>query len=108
MHHAHLTTYKSCFVRRIISIALITARLSWARSSDTLIMRVPKHVHLPIGQGNLPIDELLEFLSKQNYQGKAIVEEIGGGFPCKHFLEQAVKFRDRYREAATTKIAALV
>jgi sugar phosphate isomerase/epimerase len=61
-------------------------------------MNIPKHVHLPIGQGNLPVTQLLDFLSHQNYQGNAIIEEIGGGFSSEEFLKSAVKFRANYCE----------
>lgn len=64
-------------------------------------MVAPKHVHLPIGEGNFPVSKILNFLGKCNYQGNVIVEEIGGGYRPLKFVESARKFRDRYREQAS-------
>lgn len=60
-------------------------------------MKIPKHNHLPIGLGNLPVLQLLDFLGDRNYQGNAIIEETGGGHTVKEFWTAACNFRDRYR-----------
>lgn len=61
-------------------------------------MEIPKHNHLPIGQGNLPVLQLLEFLKDCNYQGNAIIEETGGGFTIDEFWSAACDFYDLYAE----------
>lgn len=60
-------------------------------------MKIPKHNHLPIGRGNMPVSQLLDFLGDRNYQGNAIIEETAGGYTVKEFWTAACNFRDRYR-----------
>ncbi len=57
---------------------------------------IPKHVHLPLGTGNLPIAKLLDFLAIKQYHGNVIIEEIGGGYSCTQFFTAAREYRDRY------------
>lgn len=61
----------------------------------------PKHVHLPLGMGALPIGEVLTFLGTRGYAGNVIVEETGGGYAAEDFIEGAW----RYREGMLAQIA---
>ena len=56
----------------------------------------PKHVHLPLGQGTIPVAEVLTFLTEYRYGGNVIVEEMGGGFSSEAFIEHACHFRDSF------------
>ena len=49
----------------------------------------PKHVHLPLHEGALPIERVLTCLAQEGYQGNVIVEETGGGYPGQEFVEHA-------------------
>ena len=55
----------------------------------------PKHVHLPLGEGTMPVSEILGFLAAESYQGNVIVEEMGGGFSSEAFIEHAARYRDQ-------------
>jgi sugar phosphate isomerase/epimerase len=57
----------------------------------------PKHKHLPIGKGDLPLEDILRQLAMINYRGQAIVEEFTPGWPPEEYLSGAVAFRDRAR-----------
>lgn len=56
-------------------------------------MVVPKHVHIPIGQGDLPLERCLKVLAANGYRGAAIVEEFGGPFETEMFYRHARAFR---------------
>ena len=49
----------------------------------------PKHVHLPLHEGALPIERVLTWLAQEGYQGNIVVEETGGGYPGHEFVERA-------------------
>jgi sugar phosphate isomerase/epimerase len=79
----------------------LAAMMPYVENIHIADMVAPKHVHLPIGEGNFPVFEILSFLSKCNYQGNVIVEEIGGGHRPLKFVDSARKFRDQYREQSS-------
>lgn len=62
-------------------------------------MNIPSHVHIPIGQGDLPIDKCLRILAKNGFDGAAIVEEFGGPFEIDLFYQRARTFRHFFEEA---------
>jgi sugar phosphate isomerase/epimerase len=53
-----------------------------------------QHLHLPVGQGNLPIHEILSVLDRSSYSGKVIVDEIEHMHTAQEYLEGAAAFRD--------------
>jgi len=57
----------------------------------------PSHRHLPIGQGSLPLEQILEQMETLGYFGDAIVEEFNKGFSPDDYLSAATAFRDRVR-----------
>ncbi|WP_395839577.1 sugar phosphate isomerase/epimerase family protein [Cystobacter fuscus] len=56
-------------------------------------MNIPDHVHIPIGAGNLPLQEILARFKQLGYAGPAIVEEFGGPYTTEVFLDRAIAFR---------------
>jgi sugar phosphate isomerase/epimerase len=56
-------------------------------------MILPKHIHIPIGEGNLPLEKLLRRLGDNGYRGAAIVEEFGGPYDTDTFYRHARAFR---------------
>lgn len=58
-------------------------------------MLVPSHVHLPIGNGNLPLTPILKKLYSLGYRGPAIVEEFDGVTGYEFFIERARAYRNQ-------------
>ena len=57
-------------------------------------MPFPKHNHIPLQRGNLPIDKILDFLAQKNYQSNLVLDSIGGGsFSPDTYLEQLRHYR---------------
>ncbi len=57
-------------------------------------MQIPKHVHIPIGEGNLPIAKTLATLWQGGYRGPAIVEEFGGPYATQVFIDRAIQLKN--------------
>ncbi len=70
--------------------------LPYVRNVHIADMRIPQHIHLPMGQGNLPVSDLLQFLADYNYRGNVIIEETGGGFSSQQFVAAAKAFKANY------------
>jgi sugar phosphate isomerase/epimerase/ferredoxin len=62
-------------------------------------MHVPRHIHIPLGQGTLPFPKILAAIRRGGYRGPAIVEEFGGPYRTETYIERAREFR-RLAEAA--------
>ena len=62
---------------------------------------LPQHVHLPMGMGCFPAEELLDYFGDRSYRGNVIIEEMGGGYSSQQFLARSRKFRDRYCKIET-------
>lgn len=63
-------------------------------------MVVPQHVHIPIGEGNLPLERCLRTLDQNGFEGAAIVEEFGGPFNTEAFYRHARAFRHYFENEA--------
>lgn len=77
----------------------LTAMLPYVRNVHFADMVIPKHAHLPMGTGNLPVWQLLDFLGEGKYESNLIIEETGGGYSCNQFWEAACNFKDQYHQA---------
>ncbi len=55
----------------------------------------PRHRHLPIGRGDLPLAAIIERLAGVGYRGHAIVEEWNRGWSPEEYLAGALAFRQR-------------
>jgi sugar phosphate isomerase/epimerase len=53
----------------------------------------PRHRHIPIGQGNLPLTKIVKNLFDYGYRGDAIVEEFNKGFAAEDYLAAAKQFK---------------
>lgn len=73
----------------------------YVRNVHIADMVMPDHVHIPIGQGNLALEECLKSMWKLGYRGHAIVEEFGGDFEIDMFYRHARAFRS-YTEGFST------
>lgn len=60
----------------------------------------PRHKHLPIGQGDLPLQAILKELESNGYHGPAIVEEFNRGWTPEQYLTGALAFRERMKALA--------
>jgi sugar phosphate isomerase/epimerase len=53
------------------------------------------HFHLPLGFGNLPIDQILEVLANSGYSGKVVVDAVHKDYEFSLYLKQAQFYRER-------------
>lgn len=74
----------------------------YLRNMHIADMVVPSHVHIPIGEGDLPLERCLRFLADHGYHGPAIVEEFGGPFETDMFYRNARAFRHYFETSAQT------
>ncbi len=61
-------------------------------------MNFPKHIHLPIGNGDLDINAIIKTIESTGYSGAYIVEEIGSGFYGDQYVEKAIEYRNRIKD----------
>lgn len=96
IHHASLFSKDGRLTLEFFET--IVEMLPYVKNVHFADMAIPKHVHLPIGNGNMPVSELLDFLRDYNYQGNMIIEETGGSFSSNQFFAAACNFRNQYRD----------
>lgn len=94
IHHASLFSQHGKLTDEFF--VTLEQMLPYVRNVHFADMKIPQHNHLPIGKGDLPVLQLLEFLKDCNYQGNAIIEETGGGFTIDEFWSAACNFHDLY------------
>lgn len=58
-------------------------------------MKFPKHIHVPIGEGDLLLESALSIIESTGYQGPYIVEETGNGYYGEQYVAGALKLKDR-------------
>jgi sugar phosphate isomerase/epimerase len=56
-------------------------------------MNRPKHIHIPIGEGNLQLSVILNFIASRGYRGAAIIEEFGGDFSTEYFIDRGRMYK---------------
>jgi sugar phosphate isomerase/epimerase/nitrite reductase/ring-hydroxylating ferredoxin subunit len=81
---------REAFFEALCEVAPLVANVHIADMQDA------RHAHVPIGDGNLPLEESLDVLGKAGYRGAAIIEEFVRTCDFQRFLDKAVIFRDRY------------
>ncbi|OXJ19717.1 TIM barrel protein [Burkholderia sp. AU6039] len=59
-------------------------------------MKGRNHAHVPIGDGDFPLDEVLHRLGAAGYEGGAIVEEFVRNCDFQRFLDKAIDYRARF------------
>lgn len=90
----------------------MTHAASWCQSRDQLSTEMkrfaryaanvhladinfPKHIHLPLGEGDYGFHDMIIAIEETGYAGPYIVEEIGGGFAGEDYFNAALEFRNR-------------
>lgn len=96
VHHASLFSYENQLTDEFF--LTLEEMLPFVKNVHFADLEIPKHSHLPIGRGNLPVLQLINYLGDRNYQGNAIIEETGGGYTTDEFVTAARDFRDRCRK----------
>ncbi|MGU7768612.1 sugar phosphate isomerase/epimerase family protein [Burkholderia sp. MR1-5-21] len=71
----------------------LSPMIKWIRNVHFADMRVPDHVHLPLGSGDFKYEEVIDRLNDAGYTGNFIVEERGGKFSESDYLDAAFRFR---------------
>jgi sugar phosphate isomerase/epimerase/nitrite reductase/ring-hydroxylating ferredoxin subunit len=69
-------------------------------------MKGRNHAHVPIGDGDFPLDEVLNRLGAAGYAGGAIVEEFVRNCDFQRFLDKAIDYRARFEGPDRTSDAA--
>ena len=60
----------------------------------------PKHLHLPLGEGDLDYHDMVMAIEETGYQGAYIIEEVAGGYSGGAYLAAAKKYRDKLKQMA--------
>lgn len=60
-------------------------------------IKFPKHLHLPLGEGDFDYHDMILAIEETGYRGAYIVEEIGAGFKGEDYFNAAVRYRDELR-----------
>jgi sugar phosphate isomerase/epimerase len=90
IHLASLSPDRAFFLESIEGLA------PYSRTVHVADMLGSKHAHLPIGEGDLGLAEVLTTLGRYGYKGAAIVEEFVRRYPPEVYLARAVEFRDAW------------
>lgn len=100
-HLCSLLPYGERLFRAITTLAPVTRHLHIADLNDT------HHQHLPLGEGNLRLSDVLNRFALNGYRGVAVVEEFIPRFSTQYYLEKALAYQDGVQTllAATQKSA---
>ncbi|WP_137888848.1 sugar phosphate isomerase/epimerase [Pseudomonas sp. 2FE] len=60
-------------------------------------IKFPKHLHLPLGQGDFDFHDMILAIEETGYTGPYIVEEIGAGYKGQDYFDAALHYRDQLR-----------
>ncbi|WP_085586150.1 MULTISPECIES: sugar phosphate isomerase/epimerase family protein [unclassified Pseudomonas] len=87
-HLCSLMPYGDSLFQAIAELAPVTRHLHIADLNDT------HHQHLPIGEGNLRLSDVLNRFAVNGYRGVAVVEEFIPRFSTEYYLEKALVYKD--------------
>lgn len=89
----HLISYLADINLLEISLSKLLPYIKNIHLADMLF---PKHSHIPLGKGNLPILRILKYLSDNNYRGNLVIDAMGGSkFFSNQYIEQFYYFIKR-------------
>lgn len=91
-HLCSLFPYGEELFANIRRIAPITRHLHIADLQDQ------SHLHKPIGEGNLPLTDVLNRFSQNGYRGVAVVEEFIRKYSTDYYLQKAVEYKNNIEE----------
>jgi len=60
-------------------------------------IKFPKHLHLPLGQGDFDYHDMIMAIEETGYTGAYIVEEIGAGYKGEDYFNAALRYRQELR-----------
>ena len=83
----------------------LDAMLPYVKNIHVADMDIPRHVHLPIGEGNFPLTKVLAYIERKKYSGNIIIEEVGYGYSSQDFLKAALKFCGKPSSLNTPSLA---
>ncbi|MCS4510901.1 sugar phosphate isomerase/epimerase family protein [Xylophilus ampelinus] len=86
-HLCSLFAYGPQLFSAIEAIAPITRHLHVADLDGM------KHQHLPLGEGNLPLTDVLNRFAMSGYRGVAVVEEFIRSYATQFYLDRAIEYR---------------
>ncbi|MFA6183335.1 sugar phosphate isomerase/epimerase family protein [Acidithiobacillus sp.] len=62
-------------------------------------IKFPKHLHLPLGQGDFDYHDMIMAIEETNYTGSYIVEEVGAGYKGEDYLNAALRYCEYLRSS---------
>lgn len=60
-------------------------------------IKFPKHLHLPLGQGDFDYHDMIMAIEETGYTGPYIVEEIGAGYTGEDYFNAALRYCEELR-----------
>lgn len=70
--------------------------MPYVRIAHVADMPGTKHAHLPMGEGDFPLADVLDRMGRLGFDGAAIIEEFTKGWAPELYLERAIAFRHSY------------
>ena len=99
-HLCSLLPYGPSLFAAIEALAPITRHLHIADLNDT------HHQHLPLGEGNLRLSDVLNRFALNGYRGVAVVEEFIPRFSTEYYLEKALAYKAGVHELCASHHAS--
>ncbi len=96
-HLCSLLPYGERLFQAIKALAPVTRHLHIADLNDT------HHQHLPIGEGNLHLSDVLNRFALNGYRGVAVVEEFIPRFSTEYYLEKALTYQEGVQDLRASK-----
>lgn len=91
-HLCSVFAYGEELFEAIRKIAPVTRHLHIADLQDQ------GHLHKPLGEGNLPLTDVLNRFAEGGYRGVAVVEEFIRKYSTDYYLQKAIEYKERIAE----------
>ncbi|WP_417530123.1 sugar phosphate isomerase/epimerase family protein [Marinobacter lipolyticus] len=91
---AHAASYCSTVAQAREEMKLFARYAANVHLAD---IKFPKHLHLPLGEGDFDFHNMILAIEETGYRGAYIVEEIGAGYKGEDYFNAAVRYREELR-----------
>ena len=93
-HYACSAHYPASLVAQLGNEACHAFNATWNNLQPDSYLSIGNcHQHLPIGEGNLPLSDVLNRFALNGYRGVAVVEEFIPRFSTAYYLEKALAYQ---------------
>jgi len=86
IHYTSFTPYDGAYYQRLDALLPLVKNIHFAD------MKIPKHIHLPLGCGDYAYEAVLGHIFRTKYDGNAVVEERGGKYSIDDYVDAARGF----------------